>query len=40
MMLLEKAHSENDRLIVVLDEFQEIRDIAPNLDRQLRSIMQ
>ena len=40
LMLLERAHSEKDRLIVVLDEFQDIRDIAPNLDRQLRSIMQ
>ena len=40
LMLLERAHSEKDRLVVVLDEFQEIRDIAPDLDRQLRSIMQ
>ena len=40
LMLLERAHSEKDRLIVVLDEFQEICDIAPNLDRQLRAIMQ
>ena len=40
LMLLERAHSEKNRLIVVLDEFQEIRDIAPNLDRKLRSIMQ
>ena len=39
-MLLEQAHTEEDRLIVVLDEFQEIRDISPKLDRQLRSIMQ
>ena len=39
-MLLERAHSEKDRLVVVLDEFQEIRDIAPKLDRQMRSIMQ
>ena len=38
--LIEQAHSEKDRIIVVLDEFQEIRDIAPKLDRQLRSIMQ
>ena len=38
--LFEHAHSEKDRLIVVLDEFQEIRSIAPDLDRQLRSIMQ
>ena len=40
MMLLDRSHSEKDRLIVVLDEFQEIKDIADNLDRQLRSIMQ
>lgn len=38
--LLERAHSEKDRLIVVLDEFQEIKDISSGLDRQLRSIMQ
>ena len=40
LMLLEKAQKGEKRLIVVLDEFQEIRDISPNLDRQLRSIMQ
>lgn len=40
LTLIEKAHSEKDRMIVVLDEFQEIRDIAPKLDRQMRSIMQ
>lgn len=40
LTLIERAHSENDRMIVVLDEFQEIRDIAPKLDKQLRSIMQ
>jgi len=40
LTLIEKAHSEKDRMIVVLDEFQEIRDIAPKLDKQLRSIMQ
>ncbi len=38
--LLERAHSEKDRLIVVLDEFQEVKDISRDLDRQLRSIMQ
>ena len=38
--LFERSHSEKDRLVVVLDEFQEIRDIAPSLDRQLRAIMQ
>ncbi len=40
LSLIEKAHSETNRLIVVLDEFQEIRDLAPKLDKQLRSIMQ
>lgn len=40
MGLLEQAHSDRDRLIVVLDEFQEIRDITPNFDKILRSIMQ
>mgnify|MGYP003502904039 CR=1 FL=1 len=40
LMLIEKSHSEKNRMIVVLDEFQEIREIAPRLDRQLRSIMQ
>jgi len=38
--LIERAHSEKNRMIVVLDEFQEIRDLAPKLDKQLRSIMQ
>ena len=40
LSLFEHAHSEENRLIVVLDEFQEIRELAPNLDRQMRSIMQ
>ena len=40
LTLIEKAHSDNDRMIVVLDEFQEICDIAPKLDKQMRSIMQ
>ena len=40
LTLFERAHSETNRLIVVLDEFQEIREIASGLDRQLRSIMQ
>ena len=40
LKLIEKAHSKENRMIVVLDEFQEIRDIAPKLDRQMRSIMQ
>ena len=40
MELIEKAHSENDRIIVVFDEFQEILDLAPKFDKQLRAIMQ
>lgn len=39
-ILLEKAYSVEERLIVILDEFQEIRELAPNLDKQLRAIMQ
>ena len=34
MTLIEKAHSEKDRMIVVLDEFQEICEITPKLDKQ------
>lgn len=40
LTLIERAHSSKDRMIVVLDEFQEILEIAPKLDKQLRSIMQ
>ena len=40
MELIEKAHSEEDRIIVVLDEFQEILDLAPRLDKKMRAIMQ
>ena len=40
LTLIEKAHSEQDRMIVVLDEFQDICDLAPKFDKQLRSIMQ
>ncbi|MBO4511999.1 MAG: ATP-binding protein [Victivallales bacterium] len=40
LLLLEKAYTSKKRLIVVLDEFQEIRDISPKLEKQLRSIMQ
>lgn len=40
MSLLDKANPEHDRLIVVLDEFQEIFSIDKNLDRTLRAIMQ
>jgi len=38
--LIENVYTDSDRLIVVLDEFQEIRELGANLDRQLRSIMQ
>lgn len=40
MTLIEQVHSERDRIIIVLDEFQEICDLAPKLDKKLRSIMQ
>lgn len=40
MELIEKAHSEKDRIIIVLDEFQEILDLAPRLDKKMRAIMQ
>ena len=40
MALIEKTHSEEDRIIIVLDEFQEILDLAPQLDKKLRAIMQ
>jgi len=38
--LMENAHSEKDRLVVILDEFQEIRAISPLLEKMLRAIMQ
>lgn len=40
MLLLEKVGSNMGKLVVILDEFQEIRVIDKNLDKQLRSIMQ
>jgi superfamily I DNA and RNA helicase len=40
MALIEKVSTEEKRLVVVLDEFQEILNIRKGLDRQLRSIMQ
>jgi AAA+ ATPase superfamily predicted ATPase len=40
MALIEKAHSNDDRIIVVLDEFQEILDLAPSLDKKMRAFMQ
>ena len=38
--LIEQTHSDQDRIIVVLDEFQEILELSPKLDKKLRSIMQ
>ncbi len=40
LRLLEKLSTPKAKLIVVLDEFQEVRNIDKNLDKQLRSIMQ
>ena len=40
MALIEKAHSQQDRIIIVLDEFQEILDLDTRLDKKLRAIMQ
>ena len=40
LTLIERAHADEDRLVIVFDEFQEIHDIAPRLDRQLRALMQ
>lgn len=38
--LMEKAHTEDNRLVVIFDEFQEIRAISPLLEKTLRAIMQ
>ena len=38
--LLEKLGTENNRLIVVLDEFQDVLRLEPNIDRRLRAIFQ
>ena len=38
--LIENLATQEQRMIIILDEFQEILDIAPNLDKLLRSIMQ
>lgn len=38
--LIEKLSPKKKKLIIVLDEFQEIRRIGENLDRKLRSILQ
>lgn len=38
--LIERLSEEHERMVVILDEFQEVLDIAPKLDKHLRSIMQ
>jgi len=40
MALIENAHTDKDRIVVVLDEFQETLDLDPHLDKKLRAIMQ
>ncbi|MCR4837108.1 MAG: AAA-like domain-containing protein [Bacteroidaceae bacterium] len=40
MALVEKVSSNNQRIVVIFDEFQEVVSIAKGLDKQLRSIMQ
>lgn len=40
MTLMEKVSTENKKLVVVFDEFQDIMNIRKGLDKQLRSIMQ
>lgn len=40
MALMEKVSTENKKLVVVFDEFQDIMNIRKGLDKQLRSIMQ
>ena len=40
MALVDKVTSPEDRLIIVLDEFQEVIKIKKGFDKQLRSLMQ
>lgn len=40
MALMEKVSTEEKRLVVIFDEFQDILNIRKGLDKQLRSIMQ
>lgn len=40
MMTIEKVSTPEKRLIVILDEFQEIMSIGKGLDKQMRAIMQ
>lgn len=40
MGLLEKVTTDENRLIIVFDEFQEVNEISPSLAKQLRAIIQ
>lgn len=40
LMLLEKVSSQDNRLIVVFDEFQDILEIDSHIEKELRAIMQ
>ena len=40
LALLQKLSTPKEKLVVVLDEFQEVRNIDKTLDKKLRSIMQ
>jgi len=40
LALLQKLSTPKEKLVVVLDEFQEVRNIDKNLDKKLRSLMQ
>jgi len=40
MALIESSQTEDDRLVVVLDEFQDILELDSRLDKKLRAIMQ
>jgi len=40
MSLMDRVSNDDKRLIVVLDEFQEVNEIEKKMDRQLRAIMQ
>lgn len=40
MNLLEKISEENNRIVVIFDEFQEITELEKGLDKRLRAIMQ
>lgn len=40
MAMMDKVSTKEKKLIVVIDEFQEVNEIEKHLDRQLRAIMQ